>query len=944
MFIPEKPKQSLLCHGGARLIVLMIITALLMATGGCGQVSYTVEEHLARGMELEEQGDLSAASIEYRNALQQDPSSAEGRYRLGLLFLRQGDGAGAETELKRARDNGKDEDEIRLPLLRALLHQQLYGRIMDETRQLESLPESQVPEVLAFRGLALLGIGNAREAENSFGEALALDPDLVDAQIGMAVIDFRSDRDPDGAREWLEKALENDSQSVLAWSLMGDLEQALGRFEEAEQAFGAALEHREYITLDQAKRALVRVQLGKFEEAEADIQALKRQGLGEQPYVSYVEGLLHFSRNELDAAVTAFEVSHAAEPNFVPNRLYLATTKLLLGRTEQARQHAQWLYANVPNSQEVSRLLGAVRMSRQEFAEARDILQTALQNSPEDRTTLGMLTTVSLLEGDAEQGAEYASRLATLEPDSQPVRQMLMMARLMAGQELDGQSINGPTTESDDDYASEFLRALEAFRDNRPDTALERAQRLHEQYPDRVDPINLMAASYLAMGQWDRAKVELEKVLDLEPGNVTAMRNIAKVEMRIGDIQKARRLLQSLVEGQPGDQESALLLADVEMHLDGRPAGIRVLEQVLEHNPEALNARARLAAEHLREGNLARVLELTRDLSSVQLQTQPALLEPRGRAQMLQGDVEAAQASFEQWTRLAPDSAEAHFLFADSLARTSDTARAHEHLERAIQLDPRHLQARVGEVRMLVRLGEATQAQEALNRLREDFGDRNEVLGIEGWFAMGVGDFATAEQRFTTMWQRQPDSELTIRLTRALWGQEKYDEALAFMHDWLDEHPRDLPVLLHLAGGYLHLDRNDEAIATYGRVIDVQPGHVAALNNIAWLSRDRDLEQAMEYARRAHELAPEDPYVLDTLGMLTLQQGDVSGAYELVREASERSRDAQIHLHLGGILIQQERFDEARELLSALATQLPDDEEGKEARTLLDSIPEPSNQ
>lgn len=937
MFIPEKPKQSPLCHGGARLIVLMIITALLMAIGGCGQVSYTVEEHLSRGMEFEQQGDLSAASIEYRNALQQDPSSAEGRYRLGLLFLRQGDGAGAETELKRARDNGKDEDEIRLPLLRALLHQQLYGRIMDETRQLESLPESQVPEVLAFRGLALLGIGNAREAENSFGEALALDPDLVDAQIGMAVIAFRSDRDPDGAREWLEKALENDPQSVLAWSLMGDLEQALGRFDEAEQAFGAALEHREYITLDQAKRALVRVQLGKLEEAEADIRALKRQGVGEQPYVSYVEGLLHFSRNELDAAATAFEVSHAAEPNFVPNRLYLATTKLLSGQTEQARQHAQWLYANVPNSQEVSRLLGAVRMSRREFAEARDILQTALQNSPEDRTTLGMLTTVSLLEGDAEKGAEYASRLAALEPESQPVRQMLMMARLMTGQELDGQSINGPTTDSDGDYASRFLRALEAFRDNRPDIALERARRLHEQYPDRVDPLNLMAASYLAMGQWDRAKVELEKVLDLEPGNVTAMRNLAKVEAQTGDIQRARTLLRSLVEEQPGDQEAALLLAAAEVRLGDHPAGIRVLEQVVEHNPDAHTARARLAGEHLRAGNVDRVLELTRRLNDTQVQAEPALLELHGKAQMRQGDVAAARASFEQWTRLAPDSAEAHFLYGDSLARSGEVALARQQLERTIELDPNYLPARVGRIKMLVQLGEVEQAREALSGLREDFGDRIEVLGIEGWFALGTGDFATAERSLSAVWEQRPDSELTILLVRALWGQAKHDEALSLMDDWLERQPRDVAVLMQLADAYLSLGREDDARETYLRVVEIQPEHVPALNNVAWLSRDENLEQAMEYAERAHQLAPRDPHVLDTLGMLKLQQGEIEQAYSLVREAADRSpTDAQIQLHLGRILVQMDRFEEARELLGRLVSQLPDTEIGNEARSLLD--------
>ena len=943
MAIPGKCKRNVSSPRGARRTLFAIVVALATLAGGCGQVSHTAEDHLERGQQFERQGDLAAASIEYRNALQRDPSNAEGRYRLGVLMLELGDPAGAETELNRAREFGKDVDALRLPLLQALLDQQKYARVRDETRLIESFPESQVPQALAFRGFALLGMENPMEAEPLFGEALDLDVELVNAQIGMAITALVIHRDPGAAREWLDKALGLDPKAVRAWSLLGDLEQALGHLEEAEQAFGKAIEHQRRVTVDRVKRAVVRIQLGRFDEAKTDIGTLKRQGLGGHPYVNYAEGLLHFSKGDLAEAAAAFEASYTAHSSFLPNRLYLATTRLLLGHTERARRHAQWLYASVPNSQEVSRLLGMVRMNNQEFAEAREALQAALRNSPEDRITLGMLTTVSLLQGDAVQGAEYAGRLAALEPESEPVRNILMMARLMAGQPLDDRGteagINGAMPTGTDEYQREFLRALEAFRDNRPDTALEQARRLHEQYPDRVDPLNLMAASYLAMGQWDRGKVELEKVLELQPNNLAAMRNLAKVEMRIGEPRRARELLQALLQDRPGDEELALLLALAEVRLDDRPAGIRTLEQVVENNPDAHTARARLAGEHLHDGNYDRILELTQRLNDAQMRAEPALLELRGKAQMQQGDAAAARESFERWTRFAPDSAEAHFLYGDTLARSGEVALARRQLVRAIELDPDYLPARVGQIRMLVQLDEVDRARDALSRLKEDFGDQVEVLGIEGWFALTNGDFATAERSLAAVWEQRPDSEVTVLLFRALWGQGKHDQALAFMHDWLEHQPQDIAVLLHLAGGYLGLDRDNEAVEVYKRVVDIHPNHVPALNNIAWLSRDDDLGRAVEYAERAFALAPEDPYVLDTLGMLKLQQGQVATAYELIRAAAERSSEAQIHLHLGSILVQQQRFDEAREILEALATEVPESEPGREAKVLLQSIP-----
>ena len=98
----------------------------------------------------------------------------------------------------------------------------------------------------------------------------------------------------------------------------------------------------------------------------------------------------------------------------------------------------------------------------------------------------------------------------------------------------------------------------------------------------------------------------------------------------------------------------------------------------------------------------------------------------------------------------------------------------------------------------------------------------------------------------------------------------------------------------------------------------------------------------MEYAERASQLAPDDPHVLDTMGMLRLQQGDLAGAHDFIRAATERSpSDAQIQLHLGTVLARQERFHEAREVLEVLVQQVPDTEPGREARTLLESMPVP---
>jgi len=126
----------------------------------------------------------------------------------------------------------------------------------------------------------------------------------------------------------------------------------------------------------------------------------------------------------------------------------------------------------------------------------------------------------------------------------------------------------------------------------------------------------------------------------------------------------------------------------------------------------------------------------------------------------------------------------------------------------------------------------------------------------------------------------------------------------------------------------------------YARVVEIYPNHGTALNNLAWLSREKDPRQAVIYAKRAYELLPEDPYVLDTYGMLLLKKGDAPRGHRMIHRAAERlPEDLTIQLHLGRALLEQEQFAKAQAVLSALVEKAPDAQSANEAKVLLQSIP-----
>ena len=921
-----------------RSTILLLSLAFLVSCDNFGSLSD--QEYLTRAQEYLDKGELNAATIELKNALTQNANNSQARLLLGKTYLELGNGPDAENTLKRAQELGLPEEVIAIPLGKSLLLQGKYQPIISEIQPLGSSTPDNRAKVHALRGNAFLGEGKLEEAAAEFQSAIDLREDLTEAQIGYARQNmFQGKREE--ARNWINKALTSDPESANAWSLLGNLEFAEGKPAEAEAAFNSAIKFRKYTNVDTIHRAMARIQLERYSDADADIQTLVQRGFKEHPYVNYVKGISLFKQKKYPDALEAFQASEANMPSFQPLEIYLATTHYILGNMEQAKSYAERVNYKSPESLQAIRLLGGVEVSDLEYGAATNILLEALNKSPDDALVLSMLGTVSLLDGNPAQSAEYYQRLVSLKPESQKVKNVLNLAKLIDGQALDEDIVDSQVQDSpeSDIYTRDFLSAARAFRDGKIGEALERAQVLHEQHPERIDPINLMAACYLKVGQWDRAKTELEKALELRPNERSATRNLARLEAQQGNLERARMLLKPFVETYPEEEESILLLAGIEARLGDQADATLVLQQAVERNPNALTVIAKLAEVYLRENQVEKVLKVTQDLTEKQLQALPKLLELRGKAQMLGGDVASATRSFQLWSEAAPDSAQAHFMYGESLARSNDLKRAWKELNLAVKLDPNYLPAREAEIKMLTQLGELQGAAEALSKLKQDFGNRPEVLYTEGWFALGTGNYDIAAIKLSQALEKRPKTELVILLVRALWLQQNHGEAIGVMQEWLKTHPQDLVVRLQLANNYMTLNKKEEARAAYAHILELYPDNLIALNNLAWLSRNQDLDQAISHAKHAYQLAPKDPNVLDTYGMLLLKNGEVSRGHRMILKAAESMPEDQvIQLHLGHALVQQERYTEAQKVLNTLIMKAPDSGTASDARKLLESI------
>lgn len=136
-----------------------------------------------------------------------------------------------------------------------------------------------------------------------------------------------------------------------------------------------------------------------------------------------------------------------------------------------------------------------------------------------------------------------------------------------------------------------------------------------------------------------------------------------------------------------------------------------------------------------------------------------------------------------------------------------------------------------------------------------------------------------------------------------------------------------------LAESYIMGNRYGEAVQAYRRLLELNPDHVGALNNLAYLLMNQSSGQAeaVTLAKRAYELSPTDADIMDTYAeTLILQQ--TPEAYEtaktLLNQAIQQKQRESVaispvlYIHLAQSFLGLDRYDEAEVQLEAAEERL----------------------
>ena len=429
--------------------------------------------HVNVGKEYVEQGLYLEAIAASRRALAIDANLERAHYNIGTAYLHRQEMERAIASFRRALEINPDLMEAHTNLGNALKEQGLYSEAVSSYRRALTLSDNAA--IHHNLGSTFLSAGLYDSAEVRFRAALDRDPSPRESWEGLAKT-LRSEDRLQSAIEVLAEAFERWPQDLEFLLMVGDMQAALGRDQDAAQAYRrAGLEESvQYLRLgDEARKR------GEWERARRHYERSLKSGEDARAYNGL--GKVLFGLGRTAEALEAFRKAAQLKPEWAESYANIGRAYLRYGKTTEAMAALERATELEPGRAMAWGVLAQARASADDVAGAMDAYKTAIRLAPENSEFYSNLGLLYQEEGILDEALRMYGRALARNPS---VEARFNMGNLLLEQKLFGEA------------ADEYERVLEAD-------------------PTFADAYVNLASAQLNLGELDGAAVSYERFLEL---------------------------------------------------------------------------------------------------------------------------------------------------------------------------------------------------------------------------------------------------------------------------------------------------------------------------------------------------------------------------------------------------------------------------------------------
>ncbi len=368
----------------------------------------------------------------------------------------------------------------------------------------------------------------------------------------------------------------------------------------------------------------------------------------------------------------------------------------------------------------------------------------------------------------------------------------------------------------------------------------------------------LYANSHLALlvGELDKAAINIDKTLSLEPDWIDAHLLQANILIRQGHSAEALKKLATATADYPDEIKLRLYYARKLIDEKQYEQARRQFNEVLDREPEHADALYAIGLLGLQVRKL-----------------------------------DEAQASFEKLLKLGKRTDEANYYLGEMYDIKKQPEQAIKHYL-GVKKNPQHIDAQIRIASLLAGMGKMDEARDQLRRVHApNLEIQLRLYMAEGELLGQAGDNEDAFELYTQALEQMPGNARLL-YARALVAEKigHLDISIQDLQLILKNEPNNIEGMNAL--GYTLVDKTSrlqEGLGYIEKALAAKPGDPAIMDSMGWAYyRLGQYDKALGYLRRAYEKMP-DPEIASHLGEVLWVSGDQATARKIWDEALQQA-------------------------------------------------------
>ncbi|WP_377702988.1 tetratricopeptide repeat protein [Pseudoduganella sp. UC29_71] len=427
------------------------------------------------------------------------------------------------------------------------------------------------------------------------------------------------------------------------------------------------------------------------------------------------------------------------------------------------------------------------------------------------------------------------------------------------------------------DEAAQYFLGFSVLGDDLSEAEQVFAQRL------KAAPANSRGLAMFQMQQFllrakDKAAAFalMERVLAPYGQSLEAHLVLAQGAYANNDTERAAKEAQQAMRIKPDSELALLTMAQVTPDAD---AVTRLVTGFLAKYPNSREVRAAYARMLVEQKQYDKAREQFQFLLKSQPDN-PATLYALGIMSMQANDAVAAEGYFKHFVEVVDkeggderDPTKALLILSQIAEERGDFAAAQDWLEKIDGGEPRLLlTVKLKRAQLAARMGDLDGARKQLTEIKSE--DPAELAQVA-----------------------QTDAQLLRDAGRSL-------EAYTVLQDGVLRYPNSPDLLYDFALAAEKLGKVELMETSLRKVMEIAPDNHHAYNALGYSLADRNLrlDEAFTLVEKAMQMAPNDPFIMDSMGWVQYRMGRLKEAEALLRQAYTLRNDPEIAVHLGEVL------------------------------------------